>query len=533
MQSFRQKSIVMKKKLLLLLLVVQSGFMQSQTLNWQKLYGGTDSDKGTCLLTPNSLTYPMPNGYYIGGYYKSTDGDFTSNQGNYDAFVMSVDASGNMLWQTTFGGSNADYIYDIAYDDTGLFVTGATKSDDGDITSHHGNYDYFVAKLDFSGNLIWVKTFGGSDVDKATSITVDQSNSTLKVLGYSKSVDGDIATGSNHGGYDIWLINLDLDGNLLSQHTYGGSNDDKSTELNKITGVNGERIITGYSKSSDGDLTTNHGNYDYWIFQIDSNDNIVWQQSYGGSGIDKEPYITSFSGMTTVVGTSNSNDGDISNPLGNFDIWLLQISENNGQIYSQANIGGSGADFATDIIDFPLAIRSYDDGSYAYISAYSNSDDGNFDTNNGNYDSWIVGLDFSTDYNTFHLGGNDVDEILAIDKDYSLGVSKSIDGTFNTQHGNYDIWLINSDMPIIDTGIDQPVINVKTFPNPVTDIIQVESEYIQKIEVFDMFGKLVKSYKVPALIDVANINLSGLSSGEYLLKTTTKKGVGLNKITKK
>ena len=519
----------MKKSLLLLLLLIQSSLIQAQaSLNWQKLYGGSDSDKATCFLTPNPYV-SMTNGYFIGGHYKSTDGDFTSNQGNYDAFVMSVDGSGNEVWKTTFGGSDVDYIYDMISDGTDIYVVGASKSGDGDITSNHGNYDYLVAKLDTSGNIFWIKTFGGSDVDKATSVTIDYNNSLIKVLGYSKSDDGDVAAGSNHGGYDIWMINLDFSGNLVSQHSYGGSADDKSGEFNK--NVFSDFLIAGYSKSSDGDLTTNHGNYDYWVFKIDANDDIVWQKSYGGSGIDKEPHVTNYSGMMSVVGTSNSNDGDITNPQGSFDIWLIQIDESNGNILSEVSIGGTGADFASDIIDFPLAIRN--DGSYAYIAAYSNSDDGNFDTNNGNYDAWIVGLDFSPDYDLFHLGGNDVDKLVAINAENALGVSKSNDGDFNTQHGNYDIWFLSTDLPILDTGIDQISINVKTYPNPVSAYVKIEADDIQKIAIFDMSGKLVKSYKVPALIDMANINLSGLSSGEYLLKTTTKKGIGLNKITKK
>ena len=520
----------MKKSLLILLLIVQSLILQSQTVHWQKLYGGTDSDKATCFLSPSPVIYPSP-GLIIGGYYKSVDGDFTSNQGNYDATVMSINPNnGDILWQTTFGGSNADYIYDIAFVGSDIYVVGTTKSNDGDITSAHGNYDYLVAKLDISGNLIWVKTFGGSDIDKATSVVII--NSTIKVLGYSKSTDGDIATGSNHGGYDIWLLNLDTDGNILSQHTYGGSNDDKSVEFNKSWNFN-DGIITGYSKSNDGDLTTNHGNYDYWIFKIDANDDIVWQQSYGGSGIDKDPHITNFSGMTYIAGTSNSTDGDITTPLGNFDIWFLEIDNQTGQLNFQTNIGGTGADFATDIIDTPMVTRS-SNAPIGYIAGYSNSNDGDFTTNNGNYDSWLIGIDFSNNFNTFfHLGGGDVDELEAIDFNYLLGKTKSEDGSFNTQHGNYDIWLTNEELPFDNGGIEQHIINVKTYPNPVFGDLQIEVPNIQKIELFDINGQLVKSYKVPESTDMAKINLSNLPNGTYLLKTTTKKGVGLNKITKK
>ncbi len=526
--SFIPKSIIMKKLIILLFLIVQTGLLQSQTLSWQKLIGGSDADKGTCFLSPFSFVNPGPN-LIIGGYYKSVDGDFTGNHGNYDIFVMSFDNNGNELWQTTFGGSNADYIYDMAFDGTDIIVVGTTKSTDGDIPSNHGNYDYLVAKLNTSGNIIWIKTFGGSDIDKATSVIVD--NATIKVLGYKKSTDGDVTPGTAYGQYDVWLINLDTNGNLLSQHTYGGASDDKSNQIYKNPSDN-NIFVAAYSKSDNGDLTENHGNYDYWIFKIDANDDIVWQKSYGGSGIDKEPRITGQSGTMFVVGTSNSNDGDITAPKGNFDIWFTQLDWNTGHLISQVNIGGSGADFATGIFDTPLMVRSTN-SPIGYISAYSNSDDGDFTTNNGNYDSWLLGFDFNNNYNTFHLGGDDVDELMAIDFNYVLGKTKSNNGDFSDQHGNYDVWLINADMPLDSGSILQPEIKVKTFPNPVIDFVKIEADEILKIEVFDMSGKMIKSYKLPALIDIANLNLSDLAGGEYLVKTITKNGYSINKITKK
>jgi len=274
------------KKNIFLMSLLSFHFLAAQSVIESQLFGGTEADKATCVDFSNG-------GVYVAGHSKSSDGDFQTNLGNYDCFIKRF--SDFDEWQLSFGGSDVDYIYGIDKN----VVVGASKSNDNDITGNHGNYDYLVVKFDDLGQIVWQKSFGGSDVDKATTVFVDQ-NDNIWVLGYSKSTDGDITPGANHGGYDIWLIKLDANGNLLWQKNYGGSNDDKSTDI--IPGYSGSLIISGYSKSSDGDLTQNQGNYDYWLFQIDTNGNIIWQKSYGGSGIDKDPHLTPFYSYLTYVG---------------------------------------------------------------------------------------------------------------------------------------------------------------------------------------------------------------------------------------
>jgi len=503
-----------------------------QNVTAQSLFGGSDTDKATCLLAPN-ITGPFISNIYVGGYSKSSDGDFSTNYGNYDAFIRAYDLNYTLLWQISFGGSNVDYIYDLTTDGTDIIAVGATKSNDHDIANNQGSFDYWVVKMDTNGNLIWSKTFGGSNVDKASSVLVE--NNTIKVLGYSKSTDGDITPGSNHGGYDVWLISLDTDGNLLSQKTFGGSDDEKSVEFFRNY-FGSEKYISAFSKSSDGDLTSNNGNYDYWILKLDSNDNIIWQRSYGGSGIDKEPYICGNYNLS-VAGSSNSTDGDIINPKGGFDIWHLILDEQTGVITNSLNIGGTGDEFATDLINLPLVARqTY--GTNEYLTGYSNSDDGDFPVNNGNYDAWVIGINFGNLYNTFIYSGNDIDKITGIslfvdaDMDFLIGVTKSNDGAFSNQHGNYDAWTLETDLPVYIGSINKYNIDVNIYPNPVKNFIQINAEQIKQISILDITGKQVLAFKTINTPGFMNLNLSSLNKGAYLLKVLTKKGVGIKKFYK-
>ena len=76
--------------------------------------------------------------------------------------------------------------------------------------------------------------------------------------------------------------------------------------------------MAGYSKSNDGHITNPHGDYDMWIIKVDSNGQLVWQKSYGGSAEDRAlKVIENSDGDYLVAGFTKSNDGDISHYSGN------------------------------------------------------------------------------------------------------------------------------------------------------------------------------------------------------------------------
>src|ERR1043165_4804590 len=77
----------------------------------------------------------------------------------------------------------------------------------------------------------WAKCFGGSGNDRAKDIH-RTSDSGYVVCGYTSSTDGQVT--NNHGGLDGWIIKLDVAGNLQWQKTYGGSNDDALNSIRQL-----------------------------------------------------------------------------------------------------------------------------------------------------------------------------------------------------------------------------------------------------------------------------------------------------------
>jgi hypothetical protein len=147
--------------------------------------------------------------------------------------------------------------------DGGYVVAGSSESTDGDVTGNHGSYDYWVAKLSGECVLSWQVSLGGSDYDYASSIQ-ETSDGGYVVAGMSYSTDGDVT--GNHGGYDYWVAKLSGEGELSWQVSLGGSGEDGAHSIQETS--DGGYVVAGMSNSHNGDVTGNHGNSDYWVVKL-------------------------------------------------------------------------------------------------------------------------------------------------------------------------------------------------------------------------------------------------------------------------
>lgn len=285
-------------------------------LQWQKSYGGSDYDQANC------VEQTSDGGYIVAGYSRSpNDGDVTGNHGGNDYWVLKLDESGNLQWEKSLGGSYVEKGYSVKQKSDGSYVvSGASNSIDGDVTGNHGGFDYWVVSLDESGNLEWQKTYGGSlsDIGSVLSIADDG----FIITGQSESSDGDATF--NNGKYDYWIVKTDFDGNLQWQKSYGGSGNDIAYSIDKT--VDNGYIIAGFSDSNDGDVTNNHGGLDSWIIKLHSDGSLSWEKTLGGSTTDGASFLEqTLDGGYIVIGASNSIDGDVTGNHGGFDYWIVKL----------------------------------------------------------------------------------------------------------------------------------------------------------------------------------------------------------------
>lgn len=344
---------------------------------WNKTFGGTGVDAGVRIIETSDENL------LIALNSNSSDGDFPENNGDYDGWIMKFDNSGNEIWKTNIGGNGRDYIFSMnLMSDGGIIISGESNSldidpefsftstsgyvvkldsngnmnfqqkyggslldqildikqvdednfifvanswsNDGDVPENKGGIDYWIVKINSTGNIVWSKSYGGSNTDNVRSIEVTPSG--FIIAGDSQSSDGDV---SNESGLltDAWIIKLNNLGELEWEESYGGlsARHDQVSSMTKAT--NNGFIIVGSSNSVDGDLPGNNGFVDYWVFKIDESGDIVWSQNYGGSHIDNGivAKLTSDGGYI-IGGNTRSNNGDVPDGYGSYDIWIFKLA---------------------------------------------------------------------------------------------------------------------------------------------------------------------------------------------------------------
>ena len=388
--------------------------------------GGTKNESG------QSVVATSDGGFAVLGYSQSMDGDLLNKSNiSYDFWLIKYNFNGEQEWQKVYGGSSDDRGYDIILsNDNNMVIFGSSKSTDGDISTNAGSNDFWIAKISNSGAIIWEKSLGYNGSDNGYSViqTIDNGYLLLGVLDVTAS-DGE---GNNrissyrHAGGDYWAVKLDSNGILEWSRYFGGNFTDTSYAACQTQG--GDYIIIGSSDSNDIDISNNKGTYDFWIIKISSEGNLIWEKSYGGSEIDEALDITpTTDGNFIVCGNTRSNNIDVSSNNGAADIWILKITPN-GEILWEKTYGGNSFEAAKSVH------QTTDNGFI--IAGNSRSDNNDLTKNNGQNDGWIfkINQDGILQWQT-SIGGSNIDLLM----DSTQLQDGSIVAVGNTSSSDLDI----------------------------------------------------------------------------------------------
>lgn len=410
----------------------------TKTISFDKsiTYGGTKNEVASTVVSFNDGSYAVI------GYTQSIDGDIvtTKTMSQYDFWVLKFDINDNLLWQKTYGGSNDDKAYKaINTSDNGFAIVGYSKSNDGDLSSNEGFEDIWILKLDTDGNIQWQIATGFSGTDQAFSLiqTIDGGYFIGGVLDVTASNGaGNSRAKTQHAGGDYWAIKLDASGNLEWRNYFGGTNTDTCYDV--IETIDGY-ILVGSSDSSDVDISNNKGSYDFWVLKIDKSGTLLWEKNFGGSEIDEARAITATNdGNFMIVGDTRSNNQDVTTNNGGADLWLIKITTD-GNLLWEKNFGGSSFDAAR-------SIAKTTDGGFL-ISGSSRSLDNEF-SNQGQNDAWILKVSSDGDEEWQQIiGGSNIDFLYdAIELEngsyVAVGESSSNDGDILENKGFSDLLII-------------------------------------------------------------------------------------------
>jgi len=340
---------------------------------WARIYGGESGDYAY------SIQQTSDGEYIVAG----TSNSFGDYQG--DFWVLKLTSSGDIEWEKTYGGSEAQYSSDIAYSiqqtsDGGYIVAGSNESFNAD--PYDSSADFWVLKLTSSGDIEWQKTYGGDYGDTAYSIqqtsdggyiVAGELMSTgvgsltdlwiLKLFStgeieWQKTYGGDYNRASSiqqtsDGGYivaglhtlsGIWILKLFSTGEIEWQKTYGGSYANSVQQT-----IDGGYIVAGNTNSFGA------GEGDFWVLKLFSNGDIEWQKAYGGSDADRAQSIQQTSDGGYIVAGKTLSFG-----AGGWDIWVLKFSPS-GDIEWEKTYGGSDSLARHDI---GHSIQEKEEGGY-------------------------------------------------------------------------------------------------------------------------------------------------------------------------
>ena len=372
----------------------------TEGLDFVKTLGGNLNDSA------QSIVNTTDGGYAILGYTQSNDGDIVNKQDNsFDYWVLKFNTQDQLEWQQVYGGTNDDRGSQIIQtQDGGYAVIGSSASNDGNVNGNNGLQDYWLAKLDSSGNMSWQKSFGfsGNDIGISLLQSNDQGYLISGILDVTASggLGNTSRINQRHAGGDYWALKLDATGNLEWSKYYGG-NFTETPEGIAQTEDNGF-IIAGGSDSIDTDISSNKGSYDFWVIRIASNGDLVWERSFGGEEIDEaRAIVKSNDGNFVIAGDTRSDNGNVSSNNGAADLWIIKISPD-GNLIWEKTLGGSSFDVAR-------AISTTQDNGFL-LAGSSRSSDGDLSENKGQNDAWALKVDENGSIEwEISAGGSDID----------------------------------------------------------------------------------------------------------------------------
>jgi hypothetical protein len=255
-------------------------------VEWEKTFGGQNSDWGF------SVQQTSDGGYIIVGT------TWSYGAGEADVYLIKVDANGNMQWSRTFGGAREDRGFSVQQTrDGGYIIVGSTTSYGA------GLYDVYLIKVDANGNMQWSKTFGGTGHDVGYSVQQTRDGGYI-IVGYTESYGA--------GGYDVYLIKVDANGNMQWSRTFGGSGDDEGYSVQQTS--DGGYIIVGSTTSYGA------GGSDVYLIKVDANGNMQWSRTFGGARDDGGSSVQQTSdGGYIIVGYTASYGA------GGSDVYLIKL----------------------------------------------------------------------------------------------------------------------------------------------------------------------------------------------------------------
>lgn len=535
----RRKNIILIAALLII-----GGQSFGQDFLLAESFGGSLTDIG------HAIAVDAEGNIYCTGTFKGT-ADFDpgagvfnlTSHGDNDIFITKTDEEGNFLWAKGFGGGGIDYVFSMALDkDANIYTcgnfTGTADFDPGAATvnlTSNGMVDIFISKLDMDGNFIWAQSLGAEEYDEPLSIKTDDAGNIYTAGYYYGEVDFDAGPSTNSltavGGYDVFILKLDEDGNYIWAKSMGGTGWDFAFSV--ALDNEGNIYSTGYFASTadfdpgdDESNLTSAGNYDVFISKLDADGNYVWVKRVGGSDVDYGFVVATDNEDNVYVTGSFYSTPDFDpgagvyelSSAGAYDIFYLKLDSEGNFIWAK-NTGGPLFDYVNSMV----VDAAGDFYSTGYFQGTSDFDAGADEMNIS-----VVGMDDifiqKSDANgnllwvkTMGSATNDIGISLCLDNEGNIATLGYYTGTVDfdpgagttelTSAGDIDTYVLKLTNTVVVTSINSvPVAQANVYPNPGSGNFMLTSDQIiRDFKIYSSEGKLI--YQNEPLQRSVNFNI--------------------------
>ena len=392
-----------------------------------------------------------------------------------DGFIISINFSGDTLWSKHYGGSGSDWINSIVRTfDGGYLIAGATDSYGA------GGSDVWVLATDSLGDTLWSRTYGGPHDDEAKSALQTDDG-------------GFILVGSSNDGTDdlLYILKLSSTGDTLWSKVYAGGYHGLTAA--DIAGCSGF-LVAGYVE--DGP----YGNDDAVLMNFDDLGDTLWTRAYGGTNVDQFNDIA-ISSDSLIIMTGNTRSYGI--PMFT-SIYAVKTNLLGDTLWTNY-FGGGMTNYTANGIDF----RS--DGRAVICGSISQSGVSNI---------YILYLDSDGDTTDTHIYGtvsNDMSYAVSSFPDSGIAI---VGKTF--KYGTNDFWLMKignevyNDVQESNPDLPRQKQVLQAYPNPFNSSVNfvirgvgtAKGRYAEvAIQIFDLSGRLVDNLRAPSTGNVEGVGV--------------------------
>lgn len=331
--------------------------IHAQSFSWAKKGGLWAYDYGF------GITHDNSGNVYVAGKYEMNanfSGTVLPIQGNHDIFLAQYSPSGNLNWIRTAGGYSGDYATCVATDSKFVYIGGEVEGYNATIKfpgssitlKCKNSNDIMLAKYTLSGTLLWARSAGGNDYEKALGITYDAAGN-IYICGLFRSsvTFGASTVVTSAGENDIFIAKYDANGNFQWVRKAGSSKRDEAKSIK--CDAAGNLYICGMYRNGcqfgSQYLSAPNGYSNAFIAKYSSSGNLLWVKSGGGNYDDAFWSLALDNTGKVYVGgefNANANFGGISiYTSGSADI-LVGCYDGNGNALWMRKAGGKGLDRA-------------------------------------------------------------------------------------------------------------------------------------------------------------------------------------------